>query len=313
MDSYERMNEVISYIEDNITAEIDYSHIAKVACCPTHQFPRIFAFLADITLSEYIRRRRLSLAALEIQQTKSPIIDIALKYGYDSHASFSRAFQEHHKMAPSSARDKNAILNIFPRISFRTPTPVNQDLIYRIEKGKMKMASVKKIEFIPFGPYKIVGKAIRTRPMTQEIPTFWAQCFSNGTYEKLLEMKDYHPIETDDAYIGYMRDFDSQGESFTYLVGFFMKPDTPVPDGYVSYEIPACTIAQAWIEGEEYEIYANSRALTVNAIKQNGYEVDWENFFQCEVYTDLRFGIPKNKGEKILVLDFYVPCKKAEN
>jgi effector-binding domain-containing protein len=126
-------------------------------------------------------------------------------------------------------------------------------------------------------------------------------------------MKEYHPPETDDAYIGYMRDFDSQGESFTYLVGFFMKPETPAPDGYVYYEIPAGTIAQAWIEGEEYEIYANSRALTVNAIKKNGYEVDWENFFQCEVYTDLRFGIPKNRGEKILVLDFYIPCKKAKN
>lgn len=56
MDSYGRMNEVISYIEDNITSDIDFSYIAKIACCPAHQFPRIFAYMADMTLSEYIRR-----------------------------------------------------------------------------------------------------------------------------------------------------------------------------------------------------------------------------------------------------------------
>ena len=142
MDSYERMNEVIAYIEDNINVDIDVSHISKIACCPTHQFPRIFSFLADMTLSEYVRSRRLSLAALEIQQTKNSIIDIALKYGYDSHASFSRAFREHHKTTPSSARNKSAILNIFPRMSFHTPMGIDQNLIYRIEKGKMKMARI---------------------------------------------------------------------------------------------------------------------------------------------------------------------------
>lgn len=90
-----------------------------------------------------------------------------------------------------------------------------------------------------------------------------------------------------------------------------MKPDTPVPEGYSAYEIPECTIARAWIEGEDYEIFSNSPALTVGAIKQNGYEVDWQNYFECEVYTDQRYGIPKSMGSKVLVLDFYIPCKKT--
>ena len=111
---------------------------------------------------------------------------------------------------------------------------MDRNLTYRIEKGKMKMAKVLKIEFESFGPYKIIGKAIRTKPMTQDIPTLWAQCFSDGTFDTLTNMKEFCPPETPDAYQGFMRDFSNEDGSFTYLVGFFMKPDTPVPDGYNS-------------------------------------------------------------------------------
>jgi AraC family transcriptional regulator len=106
-----------------------------------------------------------------------------------------------------------------------------------------------------------------------------------------------------------MRDFDGTDDSFTYMVGMFMKADTPVPEGYTSYDIPKCILAKAWIYGEEYDIYSNAHTLTVDAIRRNGYEVDWEHFFQCEVYTDSRFGIPKNNGEKLLTLDYFMPCK----
>ena len=309
MDSYERMNDVISFIEDNITGPIDYARIARLACCPTHQFQRFFAFLADMTLADYIRRRRLSLAAEELRQGASSILDVALKYGYDSHASFSRAFRDHHGMAPSAAREKTTRLSIFPRMSFPAPAQIDSNFNYRIEKGMLKMAKVTKIVFEPFGPTKIVGKEMRTKPMTQSIPALWGRCFTDGTYDRLVEMKEHIPTDISNDYIGYMRDFDSGDGSFTYLVGMFMKPDTPVPDGYAAYGIPACTLAKAWIEGEEYDIYSNAHALTVDAIRKQGYEPDWQAFFQCEVYTDERLGVPKSKGEKVLTLDFYLPCK----
>lgn len=181
------------------------------------------------------------------------------------------------------------------------------------------MATLKKIEFVNFGPYKIIGKEIRTKqegfnpifqPKYPTIPSLWQQCFSDGTFDTLINMKEYCPPETPDAYEGYMRDFCSDDGTFTYLAGFFMKANTPVPDGYASYDVQACTIARAWIEGEEYDIYPNAHQLTVEAINQNGYAVDWENYFSCEVYTDQRFGIPKNKGQKVLTLDYYIPCTK---
>jgi len=124
----------------------------------------------------------------------------------------------------------------------------------------MKMAILKKIEFINFGPYKIVGKEIRTKNEAfnpiykteyQTIPSLWQQCFSDGTYENLLKLSDYIPTEIPDDYIGYMRDYCEEDGTFTYVVGMFMKENTPIPHGYASYDIPSCTIAKAWIEGEE--------------------------------------------------------------
>lgn len=310
MDSLARMNDVISYIEENLTAGIDYSRIARIACCPAHQFQRIFAFITDMTLADYIRKRRLSLAALELRQTAKPVIDVAFEYGYDTHASFSRAFREQHGVSPSAARSGDAVLNILPRMSFHAPLKLDPNLNYRIEKGSMKMASVSKIEFLPFGPYRVVGKDLRTKPMAQNIPAFWGQCFTDGTYDRLLEMKEWIPDDIGNDYIALLHDFDGRDNSFSYLVGMFLKPGAPVPGGFASYDVSACTMAKAWVEGEEYELFSNAYALTLAAMKEHGYAADWESFFQCEVYTDERFGVPKSRGEKVLTLDYYMPCRK---
>lgn len=93
MDYLQRMNDALDYIENNLDGEIDYEIAASKACCSVFYFQRMFSFIADVTLSEYIRRRRLTLAAFELQNSKVKIIDLAVKYGYDSPDSFTRAFQ----------------------------------------------------------------------------------------------------------------------------------------------------------------------------------------------------------------------------
>lgn len=238
------------------------------------------------------------------------IIDIALKYGYDSHASFTRAFKEQHGISPSSARDGGEAKGNFSRISFQTLQELDNEQSYRIERGRKIMSKLTKIEFVNYGPYKIVGKEIRTS-ISQNIQKFWRQCFEEGMYDKLIAMKEYIPTDILDDYVGYFRDYNETDESFTYVVGMFMNDGTPVPEGYVGYDIPESLIVKAWIQGEEVEIYNNAYFLITEAIKQNGYDVDWNHFYWCEVYTDARFGIPKSKGERLLTLDYYMPCKKA--
>lgn len=88
MDWLDRMNNAMEYIETNLADNISYDQIARIACCSTYHFQRMFPFITGVSLSEYIRRRRLTLAAFELQTTDAKVIDVAMKYGYDSPEAF---------------------------------------------------------------------------------------------------------------------------------------------------------------------------------------------------------------------------------
>ena len=107
------MNIALDYIEDNLDGKIDYAAAARAACCSQYHFQRIFAAVTDIPLSEYIRRRRLTQAALELQNTDSKVIDVAVKYGYQSADAFTRAFSNMHGCTPSRAREQGIRLKAF--------------------------------------------------------------------------------------------------------------------------------------------------------------------------------------------------------
>lgn len=94
MDWLERMNNAMGYVETHLSEDIDFDQVAKIACCSTYHFQRMFSFITSVPLSEYIRRRRLTLAAFELQQSDAKVIDTALKYGYESPEAFSRAFKK---------------------------------------------------------------------------------------------------------------------------------------------------------------------------------------------------------------------------
>ena len=101
MEWSDRMNAAISYIEDNLAGEIDFNEVANRALCSTYHFQRMFYAIIGITPVEYIRRRRLTLAAMEITSTRVKVIDVAIKYGYDSPVSFTRAFRNMHGVTPT--------------------------------------------------------------------------------------------------------------------------------------------------------------------------------------------------------------------
>lgn len=118
MDWQKRMNLAMEYIEDNLTYEIDYGITARYMNCSEWEFRRIFSFLAGLSLSEYVRRRRLTVSAKDIQNGEK-LIDVAHRYGYKSQAAFSRAFSHVHGLAPSMARDKGITLKPFPTLTFK--------------------------------------------------------------------------------------------------------------------------------------------------------------------------------------------------
>ena len=145
MDSLSSMNEALEYIEGHLTQDIDYNEISKIAYCSEYHFRRMFSFLSGIGLSEYIRRRRLTLAALDLKDPNLRVIDAAVKYGYDSADSFSRAFHSMHGILPSEARNENAQLKAYPRMTFQLSIKGGCEMNYRIvEKGPFRLVGYKK-------------------------------------------------------------------------------------------------------------------------------------------------------------------------
>jgi AraC family transcriptional regulator len=135
----------MAYIEEHLTEDIDYSEIAKVAYCSEYHFKRMFSFLSGVGLSEYIRRRRLTLAAFDLKDKGLRIIDVAVKYGYDSADSFSRAFHSMHGILPSEVRNSNIQLKAYPRMAFQLSIKGGCEMNYCIvEKGPFKIVGFKK-------------------------------------------------------------------------------------------------------------------------------------------------------------------------
>lgn len=134
MDSLKKMNEALNYIEKNLDGEVDLKKVAKLAFCSEYHFQRMFSFLAGVSLSEYIRRRRLTLAAFELNNSNIRVIDLAVKYGYKSADSFTRAFQNLHGITPSEARYNGKSLKAYPPMTFRLSVEGGNEMNYRIEE-----------------------------------------------------------------------------------------------------------------------------------------------------------------------------------
>lgn len=132
MSTLENMNQALAYIEDNLTGEIDMRRVERLALCSEYHFRRMFSFLASIPLSEYIRRRRLTLAAADLLHSDARVIDLAVKYGYGSADAFTRAFAALHGLTPSEARQTGRTLKAFPRMTFQITIKGASEMNYRI-------------------------------------------------------------------------------------------------------------------------------------------------------------------------------------
>jgi len=141
----EQMNGALNYVEHNLTNDIDYKEVSRIACCSEYHFKRMFSFLAGIPFSEYIRRRRMTLAAFDLKDSKMRVIDVAIKYGYHSADSFARAFQQMHGVTPTEARDDGHSLKAYPRMTFQLTIKGGNEMNYRLEeKDAFRIVGIKK-------------------------------------------------------------------------------------------------------------------------------------------------------------------------
>lgn len=224
MEWIERLNLSLEYIEQNLTEELEYEKIAQVACCSAYHFQCMFAYLAGVPLGEYIRRRRMTLAAVELQTGDTKVIDLAVKYGYDSPTAFNRAFQGVHGIAPSAAREKGVALQAFLPISFKIMVKGAAQMEYRIEQKEA---------------FRIVGLSAPLKENLEEnfqvVPQLWAKAAQEGVVPKLAAMMDT-PIK------GILGISACVGKSWYYYIA--AASNLPLADtGFVEYTVPACTWA----------------------------------------------------------------------
>lgn len=182
MDLLKKMNVALKYIEENITNDIDFKEVARLAVCSEYHFTRMFSFLAGVTLSEYIRRRRLTLAAFELNNSNLRIIDIAVKYGYSSPDSFTRAFQSLHGVTPTEARNNGQSLKAFPPMTFQLTIKGGNEMNYRIEEKEA---------------FRIVGMMKRVpivfSGVNPDIAAMW-QSLNPHSISRLKELSNVEPM-----------------------------------------------------------------------------------------------------------------------
>lgn len=227
MEWLDKMTDAIDYMEKHMEEQLDIEKVAKAAYSSTFHFQRMFHMLTGMTVAEYVRKRKLTLAAQELAMSSAArVLDVALKYGYDSPESFAKAFRRVHGITPSAAREAGANLKAYPRISFHLSLKGDKDMDYRIVERK---------------EFNVVGKALKVttkdNESTKRIPEFWNECGKDGTIEKLCTA-----LIGSNVLLGICMDMELEKEQFTYMIAVEGN-DISKDSAITARTIPAATWA----------------------------------------------------------------------
>ncbi len=289
MDLLDRMNSAMDYIETHLTENIDYQKIAKIATCSVFHFQRMFPFITGISLFEYIRRRKLTMAAFELQTSDIKVIDVALKYGYESPEAFSRAFKALHGIMPTSARNKGITLKAYPKMSFLISIKGDIEMNYRIEE---------KESFTIFG----ISTDIDANNPFVEIPTFWDKCISNGTIDRIRKVVGLE--ENLQLHAGL---YNWRPGVFSYMIGYYL-PENGLPDGYEKLEVKKYTWAVfstgLYRDGEGGSILHDIwKRIFPEWFPTSGYEHD----------DGPEFEMTYDRGNNMYEMEIWIPVVKKQN
>ena len=260
MNWIERLNTAITYIEENIADELDFSKIAKAAGCSTYHFQRMFIYMTDMPLGDYIRRRQMSLAVTDLKNDGAKVIDVALKYGYNSPTAFNRAFKSVHGIAPSLVKHDGVIVKSYPPISFQISIKGVEGLNYRIERKEA---------------FRIVGISTPFSDVYEENfeldSQIWRILEANGSIEKIAAHMNGKPSGMLGVVVGNY-DNDSY-ENFQYYVA--VSSTKEIDDTLEEYIIPASLWAIFSGEGKYPEACQDMwRRIVSEWLPTCGYEFD---------------------------------------
>lgn len=266
------LQNAILYIEDNLCEELEISKIAARAYLSSFYFQKVFGATCGMTVGEYIRYRRLSRAAEELSVSDVKVIDVALKYGYDSPDSFSRAFTKFHGITPSAAKEKGAKIKSFaPIITNFTSSKGGTFMNYKI---------------VEKSAFTIMGKCGRFNGDTsyEEIPKFWGEHYASGGGEIVRGM--------------FGACIDGDGKEFDYLIADLYFPWNEIPEGCETRSFEAGTWAVFRYEGECPKALQDLNTAIWSEWLPNSKE------YVLAANYNLEFYISENEGE------IWIPVKR---
>lgn len=264
MEWIERLNNAINYIEEHLMDDVNYEQLGKIACCSAYHFQRMFTYMAGIPLSEYIRRRKMSLAAVDLQGGDAKIIDVAGKYGYSSPTAFNRAFQAVHGIAPSAVKSEGVSVKSYPPLVFKITIKGADEMNYRIETKDA---------------FRIIGVS---SPLHNDIesnfavvPQMWQDAVVNGTIQKLAGLMDTPPM----GLLGVSAC--NETEQWKY---FIAVSSSKANEEFEEYTVPASTWAIFPGEGTNTSIQELEQRIVTEWLPTSGYE--YANAPDIEVYLN---------------------------
>ena len=270
----EGFQESIDFIEQNLTEELDIEAIAGKAVLSPFYYQRIFGALCGMTVGEYIRARRMTLAAQELNGKDVKVIDIAVKYGYDSPDSFAKAFQKFHGITPSQAKEPGAPLRSFAPLHIKITMEGGTMMDYRI---------------VEKAPFTIVGvkRPFNSDTSYQEIPKFWDEWLAQGAKRPIM------------GTFGVC--LDMKGKDFDYWIADLYFPWEDIPEGCETRVIPGSAWAQFPCTMKTLQD-TNTKIWSEWLPALQGYSLAGE--YDIEVY------LPPEEGSDEMKVYIWVPLKK---
>ncbi|HBD06228.1 MAG TPA: AraC family transcriptional regulator [Firmicutes bacterium] len=289
------MQKALIYIEEHLKEDINYEDVAKNVYTSSYEFHRAFCFLTGMTPNTYIRKRRLSLAGKEIVETDSKIADIAVKYGYETPESFTKAFTRFHGVAPKMARKNSSKLALFNPLVIKITLEGGKSMDYRIVQTEEQ-------KFIAL--VRSFQTEITNDDENSDIPDFWGECFD----KKLVEpLRDLRPAGKKDLY-GLCSPAKESEDTFEYGIGVILNHETVKFDvaemekrGYRIWIVKAGTYAVFDCIGEDSNCISDTwTKFYKEFLPQMGYETVGETDY--EIYFE--------KGRKDRFCELWIPVIK---
>ena len=267
----------LTYIEENLTEELEIRDIAKKAFLSPFYFQRIFGVMCGISVGEYIRGRRLSLAGEELARSDAKVIDIAAKYGYDSPDSFNRAFQRFHGISPSAAKKAGARLISFAPVKIKQTVEGIHMMEYRI---------VEKPQFTVMG----VSRKFHPETSYQQIPEYWTEMFSHPDFPLM-------------GVYGICIDDNGADGEFDYWIADNYIPWQEIPAGCKSLVIPGGTWA---VFPCKLKTLQDTNTQMWQEWLPNCREYKLSGSYNMEVY-----GLPCKEDQGETYVELWLPVEKA--